>query len=163
MHLYLVQHGEAMPKEIDPDPGLTEKGANDVQRIASFLKALGIRVDAIWQSGKRRASETANILASHLEVEQGIVQHRPGLAPLDPVTPIGHALTSAQQDLMIVGHLPFLSRLVSYLIIGNEEPSLVRFCYGAVVCLSRSSSEAAWMVSWMIIPQHVADTLTTAS
>jgi len=56
---------------------------------------------------------------------------------------------------MIVGHLPFLARLASYLVMGSEEPPLVRFRYGGVVCLERTGEGEPWMVSWMIVPECI--------
>ena len=56
MHIYLVQHGEAKPEEIDPERRLTENGTRAVQKVADFLrKSSGLEVDTIWHSGKPRA------------------------------------------------------------------------------------------------------------
>ena len=52
MKLYLVQHGEACAKEIDPERPLTEQGQADIDRLAVFLKAAGIQVERVIHSGK---------------------------------------------------------------------------------------------------------------
>ena len=59
-----------------------------------------------------------------------------------------------QKDLMIVGHLPHLSKLVSLLVSGSESVSVVTFQQGGVVCLERKK-EGDWTVVWMIIPDMV--------
>jgi len=38
MQIYLVQHGESKPEEIDPERTLTESGSRDVHKIADFLR-----------------------------------------------------------------------------------------------------------------------------
>jgi len=52
---------------------------------------------------------------------------------------------------MVVGHLPFLSRLASYLILGEPGHAVVRFCNAGVVGLTRV--EAGWLVSELLTPQ----------
>jgi len=37
VRLYLVQHGEAVPEEVDPTRPLSEAGKLDVERLAWFL------------------------------------------------------------------------------------------------------------------------------
>ena len=59
MRLYLVQHGEAKSKTEDPQRPLTERGREDVARVAAFAASAGLQVGQIRHSGKRRAEETA--------------------------------------------------------------------------------------------------------
>ena len=151
MFLYLVQHGQPHPKEVDPERGLTDKGHEDVKRLASFLERMNLKVDVLWESGKKRATQTAEILAPGLLPTQGKVSEKSGIAPNDPVAPVAEELSSVSSDHMIVGHLPFLSRLVSYLILGNETPDVVSFQQGGVVCLKRDP-DGKWTVAWMVVP-----------
>jgi phosphohistidine phosphatase SixA len=41
MQIYLVQHGESKPEEIDPERRLTESGTQAVQKVADFLRRSG--------------------------------------------------------------------------------------------------------------------------
>ena len=154
MHLYLVQHGEAKSKDVDSERHLTEKGQNDVKKISAFLKKFGLSVDTIWHSDKTRAAQTADILASGVVVNQAIVQHN-GLAPNDAIGPVKEELIEANEDLMIVGHLPFLSKLVSELVTGNELADIIAFQPGGMVCVEQTDDKA-WKVHWMVIPDLVA-------
>ena len=52
---------------------------------------------------------------------------------------------------MLVGHLPFLSRLASQLVIGDPDKHLLRFRNVGIVCLSRD--EDKWLISWNFVPQ----------
>lgn len=150
MRIYLVQHGQAKSEDVDPDRHLTEKGQNDLKKISSFLKQFGLSVDTIWHSGKTRSAQTADILASGVVVNQAIIQHD-GLAPNDAIGPVKEELIEANEDLMIVGHLPFLSKLVSELVTGNELADIVAFQPGGIVCVEQTDSEA-WRIYWMVIP-----------
>ena len=42
MAIYLVQHGQCLSKQVDPQKGLSEEGADTVKRIAGV--AAGYRV-----------------------------------------------------------------------------------------------------------------------
>jgi phosphohistidine phosphatase len=151
MRLYLVQHGEANPEEVDPSRGLSAKGQADVQKVAEFLKPLNLSVQAVRHSGKKRAVQTADILAQSLISADGVVQHA-GLAPMDPVDAIRREVESdATFDLMLVGHLPFMGKLASLLTADSETADVVAFRNGGVVCLERDDS-GTWRVLWIVTP-----------
>ena len=150
MRVYLVQHGEARPEEEDPQRRLTDEGFRNVQKVADFLRPLGLKLETIWHSGKDRARQTAEILGGALSASQGLLQ-RDGLAPKDPVAPVKQAIEQSVGDLMIVGHLPFLGKLASLLVADSQEPEIVAFKFGCVVCLERPEG-GRWKLAWMIVP-----------
>lgn len=150
MRVYLVQHGRAKPKELDPQRPLSDQGVGDVEKLAEFLKPLGLSVAAVWHSGKTRACQTAKILAAPLPGPPHVLQ-RDGLAPNDPVDRVKDELAGADRDLMIVGHLPFLGKLASALVVGDEKADVAAFQQGGVVCLERGEN-AIWAVQWMVVP-----------
>ena len=150
MRLYLVQHGQAKSKDQDPDRHLTENGQKEVESIAAFLQPLNIKIQALWHSGKARAAQTADILAGSVKARQGAVQHD-GLAPKDDIAPIVEAVLRQEQDIFIVGHLPFLGKLASRLLCHDKSAEVIRFRNGCVVCLEQDE-HAAWSVCWMVTP-----------
>ena len=150
MKLYLVQHGEAASKEADPERPLTGKGRKDSAKTAEFLGSSGISVDSIWHSTKTRAMETARIFENELSPKEGTVQ-KEGLAPSDPVTDILAVVMAEGKDIMIVGHLPFLEKIASYALIGAEEPGIVKFNMGGVVCLERDEDDS-WQLLFAVKP-----------
>ena len=154
MRLYLIQHGEAKPKQQDPERPLTEKGLRDVRKVAEFIKPLGLRVRAVLHSGKARAAQTAEVLASAVDADEGIVQ-RDGLGPNDPVDPVAKDIRRAAEDLMIVGHLPFLGKLAARLLTGSESAEVVAFRNGGIVCLEYDP-DRAWRLAWMITPELIS-------
>ena len=151
MRLYLVQHGKAAPEELDPRRPLTAEGRAAVARVAGFLKPLGLRVEALWHSGKLRAEQTAQLLAEAVACPGGPAR-RDGLGPNDPVGPIRSELERHGGELMIVGHLPMLGRLASLLLTGREEADVVAFRNGGVVCLGREAA-GKWRVEWAVVPE----------
>ena len=150
MRVYLVQHGEAKSEEEDAQRRLTDKGIRGVQNVTDFLRPFGVKVEAIWHSGKDRAQQTAEILAGGVSATQGMLQ-RNGLAPKDAVAPVKQALEQSAGDVMIVGHLPFLGKLAALLIVDDEEAEIVTFQFGCVVCIERVQN-GPWKLAWMIVP-----------
>lgn len=150
MILYLVQHGESRPESEDPERSLTDRGRDDVRAVAGEAARLGVRPAAVFHSGKARARQTAEILAESLVPPQGVLAH-PGLAPNDPVPPWKERLESSTEDILIAGHLPFLERLASLLLSGDEARGVVRFRQGAVACLERA--EGRWAIRWILTPE----------
>ncbi len=151
MALYLVQHGKSLPKEIDPEQGLSVEGIADVERIAGVAKSYGVRVASIEHSGKKRARQTAEIFASALKPERG-VEERNGLNPLDDVVAVSDAILSEKKNLMLVGHLPFMERLASYLVTGLTQTRIFKFQNGGIVCLDKDPDTPSWYIKWALIP-----------
>jgi len=154
MALFLVQHGEARFETEDPERSLTDTGRKEVGRVAKEAARLGIRPLRIIHSGKTRARQTAEIMAESLRPSRGI-EPQQGLNPNDPVSPWMERLERSSEDLMIVGHLPFLDRLASLLLSGDEARGVIRFRYGAIVCLERT--EGRWAVRWILTPEMAGD------
>ena len=153
MKLYFVQHAKAASKQVDPQRPLTEEGRRDVQKVVAFIKPLKLCLDCLWHSGKRRADETAELLAEVIEVKKAKIA-RDGLGPNDDVTVLRNELAFSQQDIMIVGHLPFLSKLVSFLLAWSESADTVAFKNGGIVCLNRAETNQ-WQIDWIVTPQLI--------
>ncbi|MCM8596151.1 phosphohistidine phosphatase SixA [Accumulibacter sp.] len=151
--LYLVQHGEAVPETVDPERPLTAAGRSSVEQVATWAKRHGLQVDEIRHSGKLRAAQTAAILAAKLHPPRGVSVH-PGLGPKDDVRPLARALATHSGSLMIVGHLPFLTRLSGFLLAGDSERALVDFRYAGLVGLTHDAEH--WLISCVVPPQLTA-------
>ena len=149
MTLFLVQHGEAKPETEDPERSLTERGAETVGTNGRLGCSNGIKVDEIRHSGKRRAEQTATIFAKHLNPPKGVIAVK-GLSPIDNVQAVAASLQGEQESIMLVGHLPHLSRLVSLLVTGNPDNVVVRFHNAGIVCLTQK--EGKWAIDWVMQP-----------
>ena len=149
MPLYLVQHGKNLPKDVDPEKGLSDEGKKDVGRIAALAKEYAIDVKGIGHSGKKRAKQTAEIFAQSLEPTGG-VREMEGLGPLDDVSKLD---LSPGENWMLVGHLPFMEKLTSFLITGDaERPPVLKFQNGGIVCLDQDPETKAWVIKWTLFP-----------
>ena len=160
MRVYLVQHGEAVPADENPDRPLSDKGRTDVQRVASFL-ARSVRVGRIIHSPKMRARDTAVLLAQALGPGGLVEEAVSGLAPNDSVEVAADLIAGWSDDTMMVGHLPFMDRLASRLVAGSEEANVAAFRPGTVVCLERADGDqdgeegdgGGWALAWMVRPE----------
>ena len=151
MRLYLVQHGESLAKEVDPDRPLSDKGREDAARLAEFLAERGVQASAVLHSGKTRARQTAEALAARL-APGGRVESASGLDPNDPADAFAELLGGWRDDVLVVGHLPFMDRLVARLVAGREDAGVAAFEPGTMVCLERAEA-GAWTIAWMIRPE----------
>jgi phosphohistidine phosphatase len=162
MKLYLVRHGEAVDGATDSERPLTPQGRDDVVRVGALLRQIGAQVHQIRHSGKRRAEETAALLAESLRPAGGVAA-LPGLAPKDDVRAAAELLRRETQPLMLVGHLPYLERLAGLLVTGEPDHTVVRFEKGGVVCLEWDAASRAWAVVWAVTPELVPESFRHGS
>jgi phosphohistidine phosphatase len=151
MRLYLVRHGESVAPEIDPNQPLSEKGIKETEAVARLLKQASLEIDEIMHSTKMRAKQTAEILGKALAFELTLIQ-REGLKPMDPVEPIVSELGTLDRNVMLVGHLPFLEKLLTLLLMGKEGPSPVNLCGSCVICLETNHGQL-WQIAWAVSPE----------
>ncbi len=152
MKVYLVRHGEAVSEVVDPARPLSEKGRKEAGKVAAFLKQADISVEKVFHSGKKRAFETAGIIAEELSTE---IDQREGLMPGDDVSVCARWLeglaSSGGEDLMLVGHLPFMGYLVGMMVNGELNDGVVQFETATVVCLERAM-EGKWVIRFVVEP-----------
>lgn len=148
MAIYLVQHGLSLSKDEDPERSLSAQGVAEVRLIGGVARNYKVMVDTIFHSGKKRARQTAELLAELLKPGNGCCQ-RDGLAPMDDVTSFAGEIQS-DTDMMFVGHLPFLEKLVSVLVTGRPDYKPFKFQNGGIVCLDRDGD--GWHVKWALMP-----------
>ncbi len=151
MALFLVQHGKSLPKEKDPDRGLSKQGIEETRAVAAMAAEQNVQVSCIIHSGKKRALQTAEIFMEIMEPEAGIAKGS-GLAPLDDVTTFTSKIDT-EDNIMVVGHLPFMERLVSYLVAGSPEILVVKFQNSGIVCLDTESDSQPFFIRWTLFPR----------
>jgi phosphohistidine phosphatase len=148
--LLLVRHAKAVSEIEDPQRPLSAEGQSQAKQIAAVIGKVIPQVDVIYHGGKRRAEETADILATAIESLKG-VRWRAGLNPNDPVEDLLKELNEEGHDrVIIVGHLPFLGHLASRLLTGSVGSRTVRFAPASAANLSRSGKR--WKLIWMVNP-----------
>lgn len=142
--LYVVHHAEAVDGLIDPQRPLSASGRQHAEDLATRARERSITPQAVWHSGKLRARQTAepfwrlcNPLAEFAAVR--------GLQPGDPPAWIKDAVELDARDILLVGHMPHLSRLLNLLIHGTSDgPS--EFPLHGLVALERMDD--GWVERW---------------
>lgn len=150
MAFFLVRHGKYLPETEDPEKGISEEGRKEVMLIAQVAKNYGIQVGDILHSGKKRAIQTAEIWSSVIENTGRLMVH-PGLEPPADVKSFEKNLEFLRNAL-IVGHLSFLNKLLSYLITGSEDFQIFKFQNGGIICLDQESPESSRHIRWALMP-----------
>jgi phosphohistidine phosphatase len=150
MALYLVQHGQSLPKDVDPDQGLSEKGVAETERIAEVAKNYHINVGKILHSVKTRARKTAGILASALNPAESLKEVE-GLKPMDDVAAFAASL-NPDTNTLLVGHLPFMERMTAYLVTGSIDKPVLKFQNSGSVCLDKDPETGSWVIVWTLMP-----------
>jgi phosphohistidine phosphatase len=150
VRLYLLRHGEPQPAGKDPERRLTRQGRLDIATIGRFLEQNELFVPEIWHSEKARVRETAEIIAQAVGTTR--LLQKSGLAPLDPVGPIRGDIIDREEDVMLVGHLPFLPLLANLLLGVPSETEIFRFKTGEIACLERNG-ERYWRLLFSIYPR----------
>lgn len=150
MKLYCVRHAEAVSAIEDPERPLTLQGTEDVRAIAQHFLTQSLRVSQVIHSQRLRAKQTAEILVQALN-PQTVTESKTGLDETDSIDELVDQIEHWQDDTMLVGHMPFMSRLVSALVVDEPYHHLINFVPGTVVCLEKQAQQ--WLVSWVLVPE----------
>ena len=157
MMLYILRHAEA--EETAESGGdearkLTVHGKDRMSDAAAGMRAFGIKFDAIVTSPLVRAAETAQVVASAYSngpPPQVLPALSGGVSPAEAVTAL--IPFERHDSVLIVGHEPQLSGLVSLLLTGSPDAMHLRFKKGACVALDvprrfeRGGAELRWMLT----------------
>jgi phosphohistidine phosphatase len=153
MDFYFFRHGVAVSKgEWEGDDSqrpLTEQGREEVAKMAGFLARLAPAIDAMVTSPYLRASETAEIAAQHLNLQDKVVRDerlQPGfdgdqLAKLLKEFPEAAAL-------VIVGHEPDFTTTIRQLTGGR----VVLKKGGIAYVQTADSSLKKGVLGWLVQP-----------
>jgi phosphohistidine phosphatase len=155
MDVYLMRHGQSRTEEEDPHRPLTDAGRLSVERVAHRLALADPRLDGIYHSGILRARQTAEVLAAQFD-SRPPVHERSGLRPLDPIEPVAKWLLGEVNEdaaLALVGHLPFLEQLASWLIAGDESRQVLVLAAAGLVKLVPKEGRLGFAVAWALAPE----------
>lgn len=152
MKIYLIRHGEALSIELDSEKSLSPQGRQDVQKIAKFLGTKSFPIAKIFHSGKARTLQTAEIFMQYLAPKASLELFSK-LGPNDPIENMASCIQNEKTDFMIVGHLPFLQKILGFLVTGHEEHILVDFQAATIVCLDKNTK--FWIIDWVIGPNQL--------
>ena len=156
MKLYCVRHCEALNSDVDPERSLSEQGLQDAAKLADHIKQRNIIIPTVMHSGIKRASQTAEFIAASCGSEE-LIADRELLDDQAEVLRVVDEIKLWNQDTALVGHMPYMSNLVSVLVMDSEDgvnPHLLTYAPGTMVCLARSA-EGRWVIDWIIKPENL--------
>jgi phosphohistidine phosphatase len=127
MELYVLRHGIAVDRgepgyAVDADRPLTAEGLKKMRQIAQGMKSMELSFDLVLSSPYLRAKQTAEIVAGVLMIEK----HMELSMNLEPDGSIKSLLAelkknyAGRRSVLVVGHEPLLSQLISVLVSGND-------------------------------------------
>lgn len=173
--VYLIRHGQYMDGDKDADRVLSEKGRKQAELCGKHLKKIGVKPTQFIHSTMARATETANIMNSVLQVDCKVESSdliREG-CPINPSPPLDgyppKPWTEYKESAAIeAGFRKFIRRSKPE---SDEQETSVIVCHGNVIryfwCRGLQLPPAAWLhltVSHCSITQmHMRSTGTVGS
>lgn len=159
--LYILRHGIAVesgtPGIADDDRPLTPKGRKRMRQLGRGLRRLGLKLDRIVTSPLPRASATAEIAAAAMgtgsKLEVADVLRSGG----DPLAIREWLRGRSEARLMIVGHNPGLTDLITLLVLGEKarEP-ICELRKGGIAALRPSKgSTDRFALEWAATPRLI--------
>jgi phosphohistidine phosphatase len=164
MKLYILRHGDAAPHG-DPrfkenDRPLTPKGIDRTKKLARALERLEVSFDVILSSPLTRARETAEIVSRHPRLckQLTFTEHLTPSGRMDQLVGQINGFRPQPRSVLIVGHEPYLTGLISLLCVGG--PGLpVQLKKGALCRLDIGTLTAhrCATLEWLVQPKLFAD------
>jgi len=164
MNLYILRHGIATEPgdpgfAKDADRPLTPEGERKLGQVAEAMEALKLSFDLILSSPYLRARQTAEIIAEALKARKRLELSdslTPGGSMQKLVALLNH-LQPPPESVLLVGHEPYLSGLISLLVSGEAALAVV-MKKGGLCKLSTESLEPGRCATleWLLTPKHMA-------
>jgi len=145
--LVLVHHAPALGPKEDPTQPLSPMGRAWADQAALDAAARGVKPSAIWHSGKLRARQTAESFWRACNPLARFAAER-GLQPGDPPAWIADRLLAEDGEALIVGHMPYMARLLRLLVTGDPDAAGPEFPAHAVIALEERDGK--WSECWRI-------------
>jgi len=154
--IFILRHGKAediAAGRSDADRQLTKKGKEDILAVGLWMASQDLRFDIIAASPLARAQETAAIIAEVLGTPQKLATWKVLVPGGDPDTVCREIDRFPKASaVLLVGHEPLLSSLVSRIISGDTSTGIA-MTKGALAKIrnysftERPSGELHWLLT----------------
>jgi phosphohistidine phosphatase len=162
VELYILRHGEAgkrlPPAGRDSERALTVSGKEEVLEIARALVKLDVKFDFVAASPLKRAVETAEIVTKELKVKKGKIEEWNELKPEGSRPELYRKLSQFKQEssVLVVGHEPYLSTMISELVFGSGTGGIILKKAGlAKIGLAVLQPKPKGELRWLLTPRHL--------
>lgn len=165
MNLYFLRHGLAAERDPqrfadDSRRPLLPKGEERIRSLCAAMSALEVSFDRILSSPYRRATQTAEIVAATLGLQKRL-EFRDELAPggdSKALVLYVNRLRPGPENVLLVGHEPDLSRLISRLISGGPSVAIDMKKGGLAKLAIESKLRYARCatLAWLLTPKQMA-------
>ncbi len=163
MELFLLRHGLAVERgtpgfEDDAVRPLTPKGEKQLRKTGAALRKMKLDFDLILSSPLIRAKQTAEIIAKELKLKKRLKYSdalKPGGDARKLVAELNH-LKPALEKILLVGHEPDLSGLISLFVTGSLDLQL-DFKKGGLCKLELETLRAGKCATlvWLLTPKQM--------
>ena len=163
MNIFVLRHGIAAEPGTpgiskDADRPLTPKGERKLWQVADAMVALDLSFDLILTSPYVRAMQTAELIAEALTAKKKLEQSDhlvPGGSARKLIEEIA-ARKPSPDNVLLVGHEPSLSELISFLISGDTHASVL-MKKGGLCKLSVESLQygRCALLEWLLTPRQM--------
>jgi len=162
MDLFILRHGEADKSSNGDDfvRPLTVEGTLDVTYVAGWLNDLGVEFDAIITSPLKRAQQSASIVSKIFNIEDNLMnweELQPGRNRIEFYQKLSsEQLFNEESVVLVVGHEPYLSSLISDIISEPNASSHVVLKKAGLAKIRITSQYAQTMhgeLEWLLTPK----------
>jgi phosphohistidine phosphatase len=164
MNLYLLRHGLAEDLGTDgltkdSERPLTAKGEEKLRKIAAGMEALELTFDVILSSPYLRARQTAEIIVEALHARKKI-EFSEALTPggiAKKLIELLNRVNPEPQNVLLVGHEPHLSDLISLLVSGKPGCGVIMKKGGLCKLTAESLRHGRCAdLQWLLTPGQMA-------
>ncbi len=141
MKIYLMQHALAYSAEEDQERSLNPEGIEQAKASARGIKKLGLSFDLVMTSPKRRAQQTAALIAEAVRYPYSDILTTEALLPNQSPEEVLEILQKESTDshILVVSHLPYLENLARELMQGGD----IHFENSGLTCFDMSGPRTA--------------------
>ncbi len=161
MMVYLLRHGIAQdPVDTLSDAlrPLTAKGIKRTRTAVRGMRTIGCRPKRVISSPLMRAWQTAEIARDVLAKKSEIEDSDLLSAESVPVQTVAWLARQPAADMLLVGHMPNLSRLAALLLSGQDGVWLALRKSGAcAIEFEAAPAPASGFLRWLMEPEQLAD------
>jgi len=163
VNIFILRHGIAVERDewdfkSDAKRPLTSDGEKQLRKISAAMKKMGLRFDLILSSPFERAKRTAEIVAEEMDLKKRLTFSEELRSDGEPKKLI-HEIQKwkpSPESLLLVGHEPYLSGLISVLATGKTKME-IEFKKGGLCKLTtdKLDYDRCAKLIWLLTPRQM--------